>query len=104
MSTKSINDAMRFGSSGLTAYHIAADTNAAIPAGSRVMKVVVSPTGAGITKIYNAATVTGTEVLTIACSATTSVVVDFAPYGLVFDVGLSIDVTTASVEIFYVTD
>ena len=104
MSTKSINDTMRFGSAGLTAYHIAADTNAAIPAGTRVMKIIFSPTGAGVTTIYNAATVIGTAVVTCAHGAVISVVYDFAPYGLVFDVGLSIDVTTCVVEIFYVTD
>jgi len=104
MSTKSVNDAMNYGSAGLKMYHIAADTSAALPAGTRIMKVMFSPTGAGVSAIYNAATVTGTAVVTCAHAATTSVVYDFAPYGIVLDVGVSIDVTTCVVEIFYVTD
>ena len=104
MSTKSVNDAMNYGSAGLKMYHIAADTNAALPAGTRIMKVMFSPTGAGVSAIYNAAAVTGTAVVTCSHAATTSVVYDFAPYGIVLDVGVSIDVTTCVVEIFYVTD
>jgi hypothetical protein len=104
MGTKSVNDALNYASAGLKMYHIAADTNAALPAGTRIMKVIFSPTGAGVSTLYNAATVTGTAVVTCAHGAVISVVYDFAPYGLVFDVGVSIDVTTCVVEIFYVTD
>jgi hypothetical protein len=104
MASKSVNDQMHFGSGGLGMYHIAADTNAALPAGTRVMKIMFSPTGAGVTTLYNAATVTGTAVVTCSHGAVISVVYDFAPYGIVFDVGVSIDVTTCVVEIFYVTD
>ncbi len=105
MATKSVNDQKHFGSAGLSIARLAADTNAAIPAGSRIMKVLVSPSGAaGTALIYNAATVTGTAVLDVNCVATGSTVLDLAPYGVVFDVGTSVDLTTAIVTLFYVTD
>ena len=105
ISVKSVNDMLNYASKGLIGIHVSADAAGATPAGVRVMKIVVSPAGgAGTALIYNAASVVGTAVLTIYCAASQSQVVDFSPHGLVFDVGLSIDLTAAIVEVFYVTD